>query len=408
VIGSSIRAAATKLLASVQTPFIVVDCDRIRRRAEEVAKTWYRSSSSAVLAYSYKTNSLPCVTSAILAAGYWAEAVSMDEVRMAISDGCDSTRVLLNGPCKTREDLIAAVHTGVLVQVDSVSEIRRICSIPCIADLRPRVALRLSVLRDGRWSRFGLSPDEYFAAVYECEAAGVPIVGLHFHCGSNLTSARLHAGVLRMFAPILEDLSNRFTPGELVVNIGGGFALTSAKNDDPLRAHEAAARCVVRVMRDLRLNTNATLRVAVEPGRSLVEDCAAVVTSVVDTKVRGSENLILVDVGTNVIRSGQERQHPVEPLIPAASAASAVIYRLYGPNCFEMDTLGVVESVSGVGPGDVLLVGGVRAYDMATSFAWSRPLPSIWGIVGGQVTHVARRFCEDPRDASREKTQGAG
>ncbi|MFC0863939.1 hypothetical protein ACFHYQ_16675 [Sphaerimonospora cavernae] len=339
-------------------------------------KAWQEEFRCFTLAYSYKTNPLSDVTRLLRSCGAGAEVVSGAELTAALADGFTPEQVYFDGPVKLREELDAAVEAGVSVQADSLQEVQ------ALADLArrgasPRVCLRLAVRRNRwNWSRFGLTPEEMGRARRLLADAGVRILGVHFNTGRHPLDAGPYQAVLRQWREPLRELHAQITE-PLVLDIGGGFPAASCAPGAKLPPWSVYAEGVAEECRSLGLPPD-DLHLIIEPGRSLVEDHAVLVASVAVRKQRRRRDLVVLDCGTNLVRSINAWHHPVEFV---GMDQVPVPYDVYGSMCYESDLF--ARGVSGpahLGPGDRVLIGAAGGYDIPSANVWVRPRPPVFAV----------------------------
>jgi len=126
----------------------------------------------------------------------------------------------------------------------------------------------------------------------------------------------------------------------------------------------------------------------IEPGRSLVEDFGFLVTRVVVRKTRDGEHLLIVDPGTNLVRSLPSWYHPVD-FAEAERLEWGTPYHIYGALCFESDMF--TSEITGpevVDIGTLVIVGEAGGYDIPSANVWIRPSPVIFGLQDGHVAMI--------------------
>lgn len=379
---------AKQLSDKYPTPFYIVDLDRIRHAYVAQYQTWTRYFPLFHLAYSYKTNPLRSIVQTLCQAGAWAEVVSATELHWALEDGFVDDNILFDGPVKTVEELRIALKSRARIQIDSLTEVHTLVSLQDMIDEPPNISARLAMPYKSTISRFGLSNDEYYEAAILLEKVGMKFRGIHAHVGSNQNDPTIYGRTVSICAPYVADLmASNCAP--VWLDIGGGFPANSI---DPRvlprgpeeYASEVAAQCT---RNGLRLDK---LELITEPGRSLVEDHAILVTRVAAIKARPMRPILVVDAGTNLVRSLKNWFHPIEFLRP--SGALKTIYDIYGALCFESDTFATAyPGPSDIEVGDVVLIGEAGGYDMPSANVWTRPAPAIYGQLGGHALELRRQ-----------------
>ncbi|WP_067901911.1 hypothetical protein [Nocardia vaccinii] len=372
-----------ELTAEFRTPFYVFDLDGIRSATLGMMSAWRRNFPHFTLAYSFKTNCLPAITTLMRTIGAAAEVVSGPELEIALEEGFEPDRIYFDGPVKSRAELELALRHRVRIQIDSLDEVAT------LTDLAPRcgvgpVSVRLAVPRGRRRrSRFGLLPEEFPVARKLLTESGFQVSGVHFNTGVHPMDAKPYRSVLRAWRSEIESLFATGSPVPVVIDIGGGFPAQSCTAGEPVPAWNVFADGVLDECRALGWPVDG-LHLVIEPGRSLVEDHALLVSSVVVRKSRNRRELLVLDCGTNAVRSISSWFHPVEIMRPGSAT-----YDIYGSMCYESDLFARgVRGPSDILIGDRVVVGAAGGYDIPSANVWLRPSPPVYGISEGEPVYL--------------------
>jgi diaminopimelate decarboxylase len=379
-LSDTLRARLHATLERADTPLRVLDVEAISRRYRALSAAWSAHFPSIEIAYSYKTNSSPCVTRALLTAGASAEVVSGLELADALADGFPPERIYFDGPLKRPGELARALRLGAFINLDSLDDLRTCLASPTFQPGRARLGLRLSAPRpDGTWSRFGFNAEELPAALQLLRSAGAGVSGVHLHLGSNLADPALHTVVLAHYAPLLRLLRAR-SSRTFTLDLGGGFPAWSAARaapdpDSVLAARAASTLTAAGVPLE-------GLHVVLEPGRCLVEEHGYLLARVTVRKTRGERQLVVVDAGTNHVRSLRDWPHRMAFL--SATPAEREV-DVYGWNCFESDVFALALPAPAELPrGTPFVVADAGGYDVPSTSPWIRPAPLLvsWDTSG--------------------------
>jgi len=156
------------------------------------------------------------------------------------------------------------------------------------------------------------------------------------------------------------------------LNIGGGFPV-AYRDDDAPPSIEAFAEPIVS-----RLESWPG-RIILEPGRSVVADAGALLTTVQYEKFDGQHRLVVVDAGMHtLIRPAlYEAYHRVWPVTHTPAGNMRYSAAVAGPICESADFLARDRSLPLLSAGDRLAILDVGAYgfSMASNYN-SHPLPA--------------------------------
>ncbi len=383
----------TDIAAAEGTPLYVYSAATIaeRYRAIDVA---FRSYPHA-LHYALKANSTLAVTRLLRSLGAGADANSGGEIDVALRAGFIPEQIVFTGVGKTPAELAQAIDLGVqTINAESEGELERIDALARERGSRARVALRVNPDIDARshphistglkTNKFGIALD----AVKELghrfsKAAGIEIVGLHIHVGSQITNL----DPLRNAAQAIVALAREMRDDGVAIDhldLGGGLGVSYDGSAVPSAEDYAAA--LIPIVKE------SGLAIVLEPGRNIVAPAGALVARVVDVKNRPDGKVfVILDAGmTELIRpmlyGAFHRIEAVEPLAGPEISADVV-----GPLCETSDTLGKERQLPRPQPGDLFAVLDVGAYGAVMASNYNRRTMPAEVLVDGAKWSVIRR-----------------
>jgi diaminopimelate decarboxylase len=388
------------------TPMFAYDLGVVSRR---IAALEDALPASVSVSYAVKANPLPWIVRHVVARVGRAAASSIGEVAIAVRAGADPASITLSGPGKQDREIESALEAGVIISVESASELARV---ELVAARRRRVAqvlLRLASDESVRSSRvrlvgddgvgkFGMDWAELVAcARYAVRSRRLRFLGIHAHGLSNVLDARqlvtsMSAGVdrgIELAAILGRDLE--------MIDLGGGIGIPYDPQEESIDLVTLGQRMAELVERlGCQPRTRAT-RLIVESGRYLVGQSGAYLTSVIDRKVVQGSHVVILDGGVNhVLRSvltGQE--HRIRVLTGAGSANAITAQRfpvsVAGPLSSGLDILADAAVMAVPDIGDLVAVLDVGAYGFSQSmpFYGSYPIPPEV-VIDGDAVSLAR------------------
>jgi len=386
---SIVNIAASKLLKNNDTPFYLIDLEGIIQAFYSIKNAWDSIFPNMFYAYSYKTNPLSIIAKNLKKQGVSAEVTTGSELKWALSDGFFPEQIYFNGPAKTELDLREALNKKIIVQVDSVDEAEKICSILTKINVEGEVVLRLSFLHSEiGGSRFGLTAQEYEKVKMMLRQHSVKVSGVHMHVGSNINCTDWHVHALSSYIEIIKYLTNEL-PVKPIINLGGGFPSTSVDKIGIQVTHREFADAIATILMGNNISTD-QIRLVIEPGRCLVEDYGFLFTKVVARKKRNGRELLIMNAGTNLAKSIANWYHPIV-FFQAREYDLEEKYKIVGALCYESDVFAEeLTGPDGVKPGDVVVINNVGGYDITTAYPWSKPTPPIFAVDGGDILNVSR------------------
>jgi len=364
-----VPAAVAEALAAVAarhgTPAYAYDLARIRARTRDLAGAL---PAGIGVRYSVKANPAPVVCQVIAAAGLGAEVSSAAELETALEAGFRPDRILVSGPYK-EEELLRRVGTlaGVLVSVDSLSELRQLAAWPGPAR---RIVLRLQPdylpsgeMCAGSLSRFGIPAGQLAGDAADlARAAGC--AGFHVYSGSQILDPAAAAQNLANAHDLAMRAAALLGVVPEVLNLGGGFGVPYDDHGHELDLAPAAA-----TLRTLAARAPGT-RLVLELGRYLVAGAGWYLTRVVHHQTFDGRPAVVVDGGIHHRPDlcGLDLAHrSVPPLVLGPPREGTAPTAVLGCLCLPWDVLAYGAGLPPLRVGDVLAFPNAGAYGLTAA-----------------------------------------
>jgi diaminopimelate decarboxylase len=358
------------------TPFFAYDRDLVSAR---VARVRAALPNDLDLGYAVKANPMPAVVQHLAAQVDTLDVASAGEMAVALDTGTPAERVTFAGPGKTDNELRRAVAAGVLVEVESEGEARRLVSAGDALGLAPRAALRVNpdfavkgsgMRMGGGPQQFGVDAEAVPDLMRTMVGMGLALQGFHVFAGSQ----NLHAPILieaqERTVDLVLDLAKQAPEPISYVNLGGGFGIPYFEKDEPLDL-AAVGDNLERLCAERLRPVLGEARVGVELGRYLVGEAGLYVTRVVDVKVSRGTTYVVVDGGMHhqLAASGNfgqviRRNYPLSAHRADGELAEVTVV---GALCTPLDLLGDKVRLPLVEVGDLLVVHQAGAYGLTAS-----------------------------------------
>ena len=359
-----------------QTPFYAYDRRMLSRRVAELRE---HLPASISLHYAMKANPMPAVV------GYMAREVdgidvaSGRELRVALDAGMDPKEISFAGPAKQAGELAQAIASGVLINVESPTELKTIARLATGLGLSARIAIRVNpdfelkssgMRMGGGPKQFGIDA-ETLPELLPTIAAPLVFEGFHIFSGSQNLRAE---AIIEAQTKALE-LAVRLAahaPGPVrVLNIGGGFGIPYFPGESRFDL-AAVGRHLHGLVDDAkRLLPEAEL--IVELGRYLVGEAGIYVARVVDRKVSRGEVFLVTDGGLHhhLSASGNFGQ-VIRKNYPVAIGTRGLdgereVASVVGPLCTPLDLLADRMELARADIGDLVVVFQSGAYGLTAS-----------------------------------------
>jgi diaminopimelate decarboxylase len=208
----------------------------------------------------------------------------------------------------------------------------------------------------GKESRLGLLPEEMLSL------AGDPGVrGLHLYAGTDICDIEYFRRCyesLAAFAPLFPELE--------FLDFGGGFGL--GDGDEHRFEIGTYGEMVLRVMEQANARMRRTLRLVIEPGRSIGAAAGRFVCRVIDVKHRSGRQLIGVNASSaqfpRPLFYPDTAHHPLTLLhqYQGPNGMADVPSAVYGCSTYSRDFLAQDVVLPPARPGDILVFGNAGAY----------------------------------------------
>jgi diaminopimelate decarboxylase len=368
------------IAAAEGTPCYVYSGPVVSARLAALRDAFAACGHPWALHYALKANSSLGIATLVRKSGVDADANSIGEIRLALRAGFRPDQVVFTGVGKSPAELADAVALDLkAINAESAGELDRLDAIARSQGRRARVALRVNPDVDAQThahittglksSKFGVPIDDA-AGILRArrDAAGLEIIGLHVHVGSQITSLGPLCAAARKVADLAVALRAEGFPLSHL-DLGGGLGIVYDGGEVP--TFDAFAQALVEVARP----TGLTL--IVEPGRTVVGPAGVLLARVIDVKPHaGGGRFVVLDAGmTELMRpalyGAYHRIVPVEP-----SDRPLVPCDVVGPVCESSDSFGRVRELPDPQVGDLMAIMDAGAYGAVMSNTYNRrPLP---------------------------------
>jgi diaminopimelate decarboxylase len=382
--------AVTDLLEQFGSPLYVYDQACLEEQFQTLQQAIaYRPFQ---LRYACKANGNLTILRLLRAWGLHLDVVSPGEVILAERAGFAPHQLLYTGNSVTTEDLQFVGERAILINMDSLSELRRVGQRFSGRDVCLRINTDVGaghhehVITGGPDSKFGLGVNELAEARAIIGEFDLRVVGLHQHIGSGILEPEIFWLAM---VPLL-DVAKQFDGLEFL-NLGGGLGIPYAPEDVPLDVQRLGEGISER-FEDFCQAYGKRLRLELEPGRFLAASSGYLLTRVNTIKRTGKHVFAGTDSGFNhLIR------HPLygsyHKIVNATRSEGPMQTTIVCGNlCESGDLFTRGRDIVEAREGDILAICDAGAYGYAMSFPYNmRPRPPEVLISHGQPRLIRRR-----------------
>ena len=377
-------------LDKIATPFYYYDMDLFRRTVDHVAEL--AAEHDIKVHYAVKANVERRLLEYISAKGFGADCVSGNEVLHAHSCGFPADRIVYAGVGKSDREIYDAMMLGIeAFNCESLQEIFVINEMAHIYGVKANVSVRINPDIDAHThkyvttglyeNKFGISQHEFdklIEIIHKSEH--INFIGLHFHVGSQISRVE---EVFGLECRRVNEIVEYFEKNGLEIrniNLGGGLGVDYDDPDgNPIADFSTWFGTIAA-----NINRRPDQTVHVEPGRSLVAQCATLISRVVFVKSGETKNFLIMDAGMNdLIRPAlYGAYHKIENLSASQRQFFPTFqaYDIVGPVCESSDVWGAGRLLPLSVRGDLMAIRSAGAYGqvMASRYNMKDLAPAVF------------------------------
>jgi diaminopimelate decarboxylase len=404
-----------KMAQDFPTPFYLLSENILRANYERFMAS-FAGVAGFKTYFSVKTNYESGILRTLRALGSGAEISGALDMEAARRAGFRPQDVVFDGPCKSEEELRAAIDWGVhLINIESDAELKTIDRLARQRGRIVKIGVRIDpIIKNPVYgslistykSKFGFpvnACDHIFDLARRCKH--VEVVGLHAHIGSQILSPDLYVKNLDVLAGLAARLKKAgFDIRE--INIGGGFPAQSVRNLRVSRRVRGArilerlklleketpgltdfGTTISRGWKDICAKWAIAPMLTAEPGRSLVSNAGAVVGKV--RVVKGTwvfSDLSINDVPENLFFSEFRVFYPNKFNEPRNRTMN-----LSGPTLATNDVIIYGKDAPGLQQGDVIAIFDTGAYSISRSNQFTRARSGVYFVTAHGAVETIRR-----------------
>ena len=377
-------------LDKIATPFYYYDMELFHKTVDHVAEL--AQQHEIKVHYAIKANVERRLLEYISSKGFGADCVSGNEVLHAHSCGFPAVKIVYAGVGKSDKEIYDAMMLGIeAFNCESLQEIFVINEMAHLHGVKANISVRINPDIDAHThkyvttglyeNKFGISNHEFDKLIeFLQKSEHINFFGLHFHIGSQITRVN---EVFSLECKRVNEIVRYFESKGLTVkniNLGGGLGVDY---DDPDGSPVADFETWFNA-----ISSNIIRRkdqsVHVEPGRSLVAQCASLISRVLFVKSGETKNFLIMDAGMNdLIRPAlYGAYHKIENL-SAAQRSFFPTYQAYdivGPVCESSDVWGAGRLLPLSVRGDLMAIRSTGAYGqvMASRYNMKDLAPTVF------------------------------
>lgn len=382
--------SVSELVERFGTPLYVYDAQILHKQYHKLYNAF--PGVKVKLNYACKALPNPTIMREFKELGSGLDAVSIQEVMLALKAGFDPENILYTPNCVSLEEIKMAVELKVRINIDNLSILEQFgnlygSSVPVCIRLNPHIMAggnaHISVGHID--SKFGISIHQVRHIKRIVENYQIEVEGLHMHTGSDI----LDADVFLTGAELLFDAANEF-PNLQYMDFGSGFKV-AYKPDEVVTDIEIIGAKIAKRFKAFCKSYGRELELWFEPGKFLVSEAGYFLAKTNVVKQTTSTTFVGVDSGFNHLMRPKlyDAYHHILNL--SNPNGNPRIYSVVGYIC-ETDTFAWDRRIAEVREGDILCFLNAGAYSMSMASNYnSRFRPAEVLIKDGKAQLIRRR-----------------
>ena len=391
--------SSLELVEKFDTPLYVLAERRIRENYRRLYDALTKHFSKVRIYYSAKANTSLTVLKILESEGAHLDTVSPGEVFLALKAGFTSDRILFTGTSVRDDELRFLVDSGVTINIDSLSQLRRLLKFHMPELLSVRVNPEIGAghhehcITAGKDSKFGIWEDDVIKAYKEAEKAGVKKFGIQMHIGSGILTIEPFLLAAERLLEIARHVHEEVGVDFEFIDFGGGLGVPYRPEEKPLNLELYAEKVLGLYVKRIEEYKLGEPWFFIEPGRYIICDACVLLTRVNTVKVTPFKKFVGVDAGFNtLIRPAMYGSY--HPIVVANRLGSVEeeVYDVAGPICESGDLLARDRRLPKISEGDLLAILNAGAYGFSMSSQYnSRPRCAEVLVKNGEYALVRRR-----------------
>ncbi len=389
------------------TPFYLYSKKMIKDRLEIVENVFLNQYPNTDAFYASKAFLCLEMARIIKDSKLGIDVASMGEMFIALKAGISPDKILMHGNNKSSSELLYALeHKIGRIVVDNLVELKLINTLSTKYNLEVNILIRFSpklnevhthkfIQTGHKTSKFGFDLDNDLDEIFKIVNSNdlIHFLGIHFHVGSQLNTFKNHLEATSIVFKYIKLMKDEYHYITEELNIGGGYGIQYLDTDTKLPL-EGFVKPVMNLINDLSVRIDIKRpKVVIEPGRSIVGECAITVYEVGYTKKKTNEKEFLAINGgmTDNLRVALYNGKYSCDIANKMNVLKNHSYDIVGNACESTDLMIKDALLPKVARGDLLVVYNTGAYEHSLANNFNKMLRPEVLLIDGSVKTIQRR-----------------
>jgi diaminopimelate decarboxylase len=371
------------------TPVYITNEHLIRKRYRELKSLLDASYKNNQMHYAVKANSNLAILKILKSEGSGFDCTSQGEIYACLKAGVNSKSILYTGNMFTDKDFEFAVENNIVVNLDSISQLKRLIQIhDKLGKSKVIISFRINpefgaghhahTITAGKEIKFGILENQVLEAYQSAKDAGFQKFGIHQHIGSGIIDAKDFEKAAGNYLSIIKTIASSLDIKFEFVDFGGGLGIPYKPEQEPLDLNIYKELVIEPFKKLVETGIIGTPIFKIEPGRYLSAESTIILTQINTIKNNGFKLFAGIDAGFNtLIRPTMYGSYHHIELCNKKERESMLEYDIAGPICESGDILGRNRMLPKLEEGDILAILDTGAYGFAMASSYnSRPRPA--------------------------------
>ncbi len=378
------------------TPLYIINEKLIRKRYNQLKVALNSEYKNNEIHYAVKANSNLAVLKILKSENASVDCSSVGEVYSCLKAGFPPDKIIYTGNMFTNEDLKFAVKNNVLINLDSISQLKRLVNIyDELGKKKNAISFRINpefgaghhshTITAGKDIKFGILDDQVVEAYSQAKKYGFEKFGTHIHIGSGILDPSDYEKAINKYFTIIMNLADTLDITFEFIDFGGGLGIPYKPEQEPLNLRQYIQVIMNQFEKVIKREDFGGPTLKIEPGRFLVAESSIILTQINTIKDNGYKKFAGVDAGFNtLIRPTMYGSY--HHIIPCKlTNGTTEQYDIAGPICESGDILGKARLLPTVHEQDYLAILDAGAYGFTMASVYNlRPRPPEILLINGK------------------------
>ncbi|MBY8985703.1 MAG: diaminopimelate decarboxylase [Candidatus Lokiarchaeota archaeon] len=383
------------------TPIYVINEEMIRKRYRDLKKSLDSLYERNTIYFAVKANSSLSVLKILYSEGASFDCTSTGEIHECFKVGIPPEKIFFTGNMFTNEDLKFAVENNVHINLDSISQLRRLNKVyDDFGFEKQAISFRINpefgaghhshTITAGKLIKFGILEDQVIEAYSLAKDLGFKKYGTHIHIGSGIINAYDYEKAVEKYFTIVTHLTDVINIKLEFIDFGGGLGIPYRPEEDPLDLGIYKDIVIEKFKKLVERGDLGEPRFIIEPGRYLSAESSIILAQINTVKDNGFKKFAGINAGFNTLirPTMYGSYHHIIPCLENQER-DTIKYDVVGPICESGDIIGKERILPKLEEEEFLAILDTGAYGFVMSSLYnSRPRPAEILISNGKIFKI--------------------